>query len=345
MPIQKSTTIQQVADAAGVSIQTVSRVINNRYDVSATTREKVKEAIERLGYQPNAIARGLASRRSRTLGLVTYDFADYFFAQVITGAEAEAHRHGFFFLLGNAHCDPCEEPAYLRMLTERHVEGVLFVREGTPDDMQHLEELQSAGVPVVATGFFNPEAKLNLVDVNNQDGGYQATRHLLRAGHRRIALITGPLANQAAQDRRQGYQTALAEAGVVYDPELVAEGDYLHRGGFTAMQRILARGRPFSALFASNDRMAIGAISALQLAGRSVPEDVSVVGFDDIPEAEFAAPPLTTIRQPMIRVGNEAVKMLVQAIEKPGQPNRLLRLDVELVERASVKRVDGSGSS
>ena len=232
MPIHKSATIKQVAEDAGVSIQTVSRVINNRYDVSAETRVKVREAIERLGYQPNAIARGLASRRSRTLGLVTYDFTDFFFAQVVTGAEAEAHRHDLFFLLGNSRCEPDEEPFYLRLLSERHVEGVLFVRESAPNDLHHLHTLHRAGVPLVVTGFYDPNASLNLVDVDNQNGGYQATRYLIEHGHRGIALITGPMFNQAAQDRQQGYLRALEEFGIAYDPDLS------RRGRLPAQQRL-----------------------------------------------------------------------------------------------------------
>jgi LacI family transcriptional regulator len=336
MSLSKPITIKQVAEIAGVSIQTVSRVINNRYDVSEETRLKVLATIEKLGYQPNAIARGLASRRSRTLGLVTFDFTDYFFTCVVTGAEAEAHRHGYFFILGNSRCDPSEEPTYLRLLTERHVEGVLFAREGTPNDLHHLQSLHQSGVPVVVTGFYDPNANLNLVDVNNFAGGYRATRYLIETGHQKIALITGPVSNQAAQDRRRGYLQALAEAGLAYNPQLEAEGNYLHQSGYDAMVQILQRGQPFSAVFASNDRMAIGAIYALHQAGLHVPGDISVVGFDDVPEAEFSIPPLTTIRQPMIRVGEEAVKLLIERIENPGLPPRLIQLDIELVKRQSV---------
>lgn len=339
MSVQKSVTIKQVAKEAGVSIQTVSRVINQRYDVSAETRDKVQKIIERLGYQPNAIARGLASRRSRTLGLVTYDLTDAFFAQVVTGAEAEAHRYGYFFMLGSSRCNPCEEPNYIRLLTERHVEGILFAREGTPTDLRYIEELHRAGIPVVMTGFYNTRLGLNLVDVNNLDGGYQATQHLVRAGHRWIAFISGPMFIQSGQDRQAGYRRALEEAGIAFDPALAAEGDYLHRSGYAAMQHILGSGHPFTGLFASNDRMAIGAISALRQAGLRVPDDVSVVGFDDLPEAEFAVPPLTTMRQPMVKVGEEAMRLLLNAIQNPGQPPRQVLLETELIERQSVRAI------
>jgi LacI family transcriptional regulator len=334
--MQKHITINQVAREAGVSIQTVSRVINHRYDVSAETRQRVQEAIQRLGYQPNAIARGLASRRSRTLGLITYDFNDYSFTQVVTGAEAEAHQHDYFFMLGNASCDPSDEPKYLRLLSERHVEGVLFARQGCQGDMDHLANLQESGVPVVTTGYHQLGIPYAMVDVNNQDGGRKATECLIQNGHTRIASITGPLSSQSAADRDRGYRIALESTGIGHDPQLVAEGDYSHRSGFLAMQQILSSACPFTALFAHNDRMAIGAISALRKAGLRVPEDVSVVGYDDIPEAEFANPSLTTVRQPMVAVGAAAARLLIKMVEDPELTPEQVLFETELVWRSSV---------
>jgi LacI family transcriptional regulator len=335
--MQKHTTINQVALEAGVSIQTVSRVINNRYDVAPETRQRVQEAIARLGYQPNAIARGLASRRSRTLGLITTDFTDYSFTQVVTGAEAEAHQHDYFFMLGSASCDPEDEPKYLRLLTERHVEGVLFARLGSQEDLEHLmNNLEKRGVPVVTTGSHRLESPFAQVDVNNREGGYKATQYLIQNRHIQIACITGPLSSQSAFDRTEGFRQALAEAGITVQPQLIAEGDYTHRSGYLAMKKILASGQPFTALFAQNDRMAIGAISALHEIGQHVPEDISVVGYDDIPEAEFANPPLTTIRQPMEAVGAAAARLLIKMVEDSESSVEQVLFDTELVWRASV---------
>ena len=340
--MQKHVTINQVAKDAGVSIQTVSRVINNRYDVAPETRQRVQAAIDRLGYQPNAIARGLASHRSRTLGLITYDFNDYSFTQVVTGAEAEAHKSGYFFMLGNASCDPQDEPKYLRLLTERHVEGVLFARQGNQDDLEHLLDLQINGVPVVTTGYHRPGRPFAMVDVNNQEGGQKATACLLNNGHTHIATITGPLNSQSAGDRMQGYRQALNAAGIAFQPELVAEGDYSHRSGYQAMQQLLAVGHPFTALFAQNDRMAIGAICALQEAGWRVPGDISVVGYDDIPEAEFSNPPLTTIRQPIVEVGAAAARLLITMIENPDATPEQVLFDTELIRRSSETPYQGN---
>ena len=331
-----SITIKQVAQEAGVSIQTVSRVVNNRYDVAPETRQRVQEAITRLGYQPNAMARGLASRRSRTLGLITQDFNDPFFTQVTTGAEQEAHEHGYFFMLGSVCCEKEEEPKYLRLLTERHVEGVLLIRGGGFDDADHLLKLQGHGVPVVTTGFYLPGAPFTVIDVDNIDGGWQATRHLIDNGHRQIATITGPKNWKSAQDRLQGYCKALAEAGIDYNETLLGEGSWHHRSGYGAIQAILSRNLAFSAIFAQNDRMAIGAIQAFRQHGLQVPENISVIGYDDLPEAEFASPALSTLRQPAVEIGQAATRELIHLIESPEAPPRQLLYNAELIVRNSV---------
>ena len=336
-------TIRQVAEEAGVSIQTVSRVVNNRYDVAAETRQRVQQAIERLGYQPNAIARGLVSRRSRTLGVVTYDLTDFFYTSVVAGAEEEAHNTGYVLMLGNSRRSVQEEPVYLHLLNERHVDGILFARESHTVGETHVITLANSGIPVVMTGFKNP--LLNTVDIDNIAGGRGATECLIANDHRRIACITGPLSTLVAQERLQGCREALAAVGICDHDLLVAEGDFSHRSGYQAMQQILSRvdqqHLPFTAVFAHNDRMAIGAISALRQAGFKIPEDVSIAGYDDIPEAEFADPPLTTIRQPMISVGSEAIRLLVRHIDDPDLGPEQILLGTELVWRQSVRRIAG----
>lgn len=332
-------TINQVAREAGVSIQTVSRVINNRYDVAAETRLRVQEAIERLGYQPNAIARGLASKRSRTLGLVTYDFNDLFFTLVVTGAEEEAHKHGYFFMLGSSFCGADEMPKYLRLLTERHVDGVLFAREGSPNEQEQILKLAKQGTPVVVVGYHFKGQPFNAIDIDNCRGGYQATRHLIDYGHRCIGCITGPSTTQSAQDRTAGYRQALEETGIAFRPDWVMEGAYglaSHGAGYHKMKQLLAEADGLTAVFCQNDRMAVGAISAIRESGLEVPRDISIVGYDDTPEAEFASPSLTTIHQPTIRVGEEAVRLLLRTIEEPNRPPEQIMLLPKLIERNSV---------
>src|SRR5919202_3609915 len=201
MAARKPSTIARVARQAGVSTMTVSRVINNRPDVSPETRRRVQKVIARLGYQPNAFARGLASRRSHTLGLITADFSDYFFTQVIAGAEVEARQHGYFFMLGSTERNLQDEPEYLRLLTARHVEGILFARPSTEPDNRHLLDLIHRGIPVVTTAYHLPGEALTVVDVDNVDGAEHATQSLLDLGHHHIAMITGPAGWKSVADR------------------------------------------------------------------------------------------------------------------------------------------------
>ncbi len=328
-------TITEVAREAGVSTQTISRVLNNRPDVSPETRQRVHQIIARLGYQPNAIARSLVSKRTRTLGLITADFSDYFFTQVIAGAEVEARKHGYFFMLGSTERNLQDEPEYIRLLTERHVEGILFARPSTEPDNYHLISLLRDGVPVVTTAYHLPGETLTVVDVDNVEGAQQATRCLLEHAHRQVAMITGPTIWKSVNDRTQGYALALEAAGVAFNPDLIAEGDWSYESGYRAMRDLLARDRSLSDVFAQNDRMAIGAMRALREAGRRVPQDVSVVGYDDIPVAAYCDPPLTTVRQPMREVGEVATRLLIQAIEEPGSVQGEVLLKTELIRRGS----------
>ncbi len=331
----KHVTIQQVAQEAGVSIQTVSRVLNDRPDVSEETRQRIRDIIRQMGYQPFAIARGLASRRTYTLGLVTVDFADPWFAQVVTGAEEEAREHGYYFMLGSSARDPEEEPKFLRLLTQRHVEGILFVRAGSAAEAKQLVGLKEMGVPVVTTGQHPHSSELTAVDVDNVGGGRKATEYLLGLGHLRIAMLTGPSSWNSARDRAEGYRQALEANRIPLDPQLVLEASWLHRDGYLGMKALLQKKVPFTAVFAHNDRLARGAISALHGAGLRVPEDISVIGYDDTPEAEFSDPPLTTIRQPMRAIGQAATRLLIQMIEGRETSSAQVLFDTELIVRSS----------
>jgi len=327
-------TIKDVAKQAGVSIQTISRVINDRPDVSPQTRQHVQAIISKLGYQPFANARGLAAKRTYTLGLVTADFSDFWFSQVVTGAEKEAQVHGYCFMLGNSNCEPEDEPKFLRLLTERHVEGILFVRASCADEHNPLVHLKDFGVPIVTVGY-HPETGLALVDVDNVNGGRKATEYLLGLGHTHIAMIAGPSNWKSVRERSEGYQRALQNAGLPVVPELMLEGNWLHSSGYTQTKALLTSQRPFTAIFAHNDRIARGAIHALVEVGLRVPEDISVIGYDDIPEAEFSDPPLTTIQQPMTEIGEVAVRRLIQMIEDASLAPETILFDTTLIVRSS----------
>jgi LacI family repressor for deo operon, udp, cdd, tsx, nupC, and nupG len=328
-------TIRDVAAAAGVSYQTVSRVINERPDVADGTRRRVLEVIEQLDYQPSAVARGLASRKTHTLGLITQDFSDYFFTQVIVGAEAEARRHGYYFILGSTERNPDDEPEYLRLLAEREVDGILFARPSTEGDPQHVRWLIGRNTPLVTTSYSIPGEALMVVDVDNVDGGRQAAECLIEAGHKEIGMIAGPPAWKSVQDRSRGCAMALQAAGLALAPARIEHGDWSYGGGYWAMRRLLERGTRLTALFAHNDRMAIGAMRALREAQVDIPDDVALVGYDDTPPASYSYPPLTTVHQPMQEVGTVAVQLLLQMIEDPDVERRETLLKPYLVHRAT----------
>ena len=339
MAYTKHTTIYDVAEQAGVSIQTVSRVLNNRPDVSTGTRQRIQDIIKQMGFQPFSNARGLSSKHTYTLGLVAANFSDFWFSQILTGAEKETREHGFFFMLGSLTCNPEDEPEFLRLLTERHVDGVLFIRASCAEETEHLNRLKESGIPIVTTGNCPPESGLAMVDVDNVSGGSKATEYLVNLGHTRIAMLSGPPEWRAARDRTEGYLQALQEAGVPANPDLIIEGTWQYKSGYLGAKALLEKKVPFTAIFAQNDLMARGAISALHEAGQRVPEDISIIGYDDIPEAEFSDPPLTTIRQPMEEVGRAATRLLILMVEDPDTtPNQIL-FDTELIARSSCSRL------
>jgi DNA-binding LacI/PurR family transcriptional regulator len=332
---KQSITMADVAQEAGVSAQTVSRVINGRHDVSPATRKHIEDIIERLGYQPNAIARSLASTYTRTLGFVTNDFSDYTWTQIMTGAEHEARAQGYFLMIGSAERNPSDEPEYLRILSERQIDGILFGRESRElNDSRYNELFQQ--VPVVTVAYYPSLKQITVVDVDNVSGGQQATEYLLKRRCRQIALITGPAHWKAVEDRCQGYKQALDAAGIPFADSLVAYGDFSYKSGYEAMLELLTHRVKFNAVFAQSDQMAIGAMRALREMGKRVPQDVAIIGYDDIPGAAYCYPPLTTIRQPLQELGRIATQLLIKIIEGKAIPTETeVLLKTELIQRES----------
>lgn len=316
---------------------TISRVMNDPSSVAPETRQRVQEAIHRLGYRPNAIARSLKSKRTHNLGLITVDFIDSFFTQVSAGAEAEARQHGYRIIISSTEHNLRNEYEYIRLLAEQRVDGILLVRDSILTEYGSSHNLPDPGVPMITTGYKSPDVGLLTVDIDNVDGAYQATHFLLENGHRCIAMIAGPTDFKAAQDRSEGYRIALQEAGVPYDPDLIINGDgWRSPSGLDTMRLLLKRGKPFSAVFTQCDELAFGAILAMRQAGLQIPQDISVIGYDDIAVSEYYDPPLTTIHQPIREVGVQAARMLIQQIEDPERPCGDIILKTELVRRASV---------
>lgn len=328
-------TIADVAREAGVSMMTVSRVINNKGEVSTSTREAVRAAIERLGYRPSSIARGLATRRTATIGLVVPDVANPFFADVAGGVEQVASGEGYNVFLCNTGEDPEREAAVLRLLEEKRVDGVVVCSSRLDDcALQAALDRHPAAV-LVNRHLPGDEAAIASVRIDDRAGGRLATQHLLQSGHRAVGFLAGPPASRSSRLRGEGYRAALAAAGVGAEPEWTVPCAANVEGGFQATRTVLSRYPEVTALFCYNDLVAVGALQACAALGRSVPGDVAIAGFDDIPLAELVTPPLTTCRVPRVELGVRAVRLLLDQIAAPGGPAVDVVLQPELVVRAS----------
>lgn len=327
-------TIKQVAALAGVSIKTVSRVINEAGYVSEDTRRRVTRAIERLNYRPNALARGLVTRRSRTIGLVIADIINPFFPPLVRAVEDAAAAKGYNVILCDTDEDATRERAVTSVLLEKQVDGLILCASRVPTG--YLRILASEGLPLVLINRPLDHPGAAAVVVDGEAGGYRATLHLLDLGHRRVAYLAGPAASYSHRGRLRGYRRALAERGIAFDPDLVAGGVTSIAAGRDATAALLARVPPPSAIFAFDDLMAIGAMEELRRRGMRVPEDVAVVGFDDIDLAAFVDPPLTTVAQPKAEMGRLATDRLLDMIETGRPPkNRIVTLTPALVVRRS----------
>jgi DNA-binding LacI/PurR family transcriptional regulator len=331
--VPSTPTIRDVASHAGVSVATVSRVVNNSpHKVHDATRRRVLRSIRRLGYQPNVVAQGLRRGSTRSIALIVPDISNPFFPAIARGAEDVARRHGYALVLGNTDGDHARERSYLEIMQNRWVDGLLFAGAGgTPP----LAALRANGVPAVLLARDAADGGIDTVVVDSFAGMYQATSHLLRLGHRRIAYIGGPPTALVARERLRGYRQALEDLGVAPAPALMLTGDFRVDGGRVAARRLLERGHPFTAVVAANDLTAIGAMEALRAARRRIPEDVAVVGFDDIAFAAFIDPPLTTVAQPTYRLGALAMERLLKLMRGEATGARHVVLKPHLIVRRS----------
>ncbi len=327
--------LEEIAKITGVSRSTVSRVVNDDPNVSDQTRLKVMEVVRRLNYQPNAAARSLAAGRNRVLGLVIPErvaslFIDPYFPILIQGISAACNANDHSIMLWLAEPD-YERRTIRKVVHSNLIDGVVVASMLNDDPV--VEALADGALPFLLVGRHPTRANINYVDVDNAAGAREAVTHLLRLGRRRIATITGPHNMIAGVDRREGYLAALRLRGLPAEPSLIAEGDFTEGGGYVAMQRLLSSNP--DAVFAASDITALGALRALKEAGRRVPEDVAVVGFDDMPFAAHTDPSLTTVRQPVHRTGMMAAETLIDLIENPSDQPRRIVLPTEMVIRAS----------
>jgi LacI family transcriptional regulator len=326
-------TMADVAREAGVSAMTVSRVINNKDDVSPATRGRVLDIVERLGYRPSGIARSLATRRTGTLGLVVPDVANPFFSDVARGVEHVAYAEGYNVFLCNTEEDLQREESVLVSLEEKRVDGLVLCSSRLDDS--ELQAVLDRYSSVVLVNRNLQDKRISTVVVDDKAGGCLATQHLLHAGHREVGFLAGPPASRSGRQRLAGYRAALAAADVPDDPSWVRPCSPKVEGGQQTARQLLAANPMLTALFCYNDLVAVGALHACAEMGRRVPDDVAVVGFDDIPLAALVNPPLTTCRVPRYELGAQAVRLLLNQIRSYPYDADHVVLRPELVIRAS----------
>jgi LacI family transcriptional regulator len=332
----QSVTMRQIAERAGVAIGTVSHVINETATVRPKLRERVLEAIRSLGYQPSALARGLRRKQTNMLGMVIPDITNPFFPGVVRGVEDVAYKRSFRVILCNADNDPSKEASYVRELRSYHIAGLLIIPAEGADIANHLHAYTSASVPVVCIDRVPEGWKGDAVLVANAEGAYLATRHLIQMGHKRLAVITGPLKLTNAAERLRGFTRALNEARLAVEPEFIQEARFDTPTGYQAALRLLGMLPRPTAIFACNDLMALGVLQAARELGLRCPEDLSVAGFDSLEFTKFTEPSLTSVYQPGYQLGATAARLLLQRVDGMQSASKKVLLPTELKRRNSV---------
>jgi len=329
MPEKQEITIRDIARRAGVSVSTVSRVVNQRVGVKADKRQAVVAAIEAFHFRPNIIAQGLVRGRSRAVGVLVEEIGAPFFGQFMTGVEEGLKESGLCPVFASGPAQARVEHA-VELLADMRI-AALIVVSGWMPDAEMVTIAQDVPTVVVGRSILGMEERCLLVD--NADGAYHGTRHLVELGHRRIALISGRAHLRHAVERRAGYVRALTEGGLREDPDLIVAAEFDEESGRRAAEELLQRGVPFTAIFAESDRLAYGASLALYRAGLKVPAEISLVGFDNLPLSAFMTPPLTTVRQPLVEMGRMAAQAVISL--RAGEAPRLSPLRTELIVRES----------
>lgn len=314
---------------------TVSRVVNNNPNVKPATRKKVYEAIERLGYRPNAVARGLASKKTTTVGVVIPDISNAMYAEVARGIEDIANMYHYNIILANADKKKDKEIRVINTLLEKQVDGLLFLGAAVTDE--HLQAFKTANVPIVLCATTDESGQVPSVDINHESAAYDAVMSLIGQGHKRIAMISGTLQDPAnGYARFQGYKRALEVSGIPYDDSLVRIGNYRYESGADAMRYFIELSERPTAVFSATDEMAIGAIHAIQDSGLKVPSDFSVISVDNSRMASMVRPQLTTVAQPMYDIGAVSMRLLTKLMKKENVDQSQVVLPHEIVVRQSV---------
>lgn len=328
----RNPSIKDIARAAGVSHSTVSRALQGSNQVSAGTVARIRKIAEEAGYRPSAAARSLVVGRSNTIGVVVTNIADPFVAGVVSGIEDMAEQHGYSVFLANSHADPQRELRVVRSFEERRVDGIIVTSSRV--GALYVPVMERLRVPVVLLNNQHPSEFVHSVLIDNLGASYEATRHLVELGHRRIAYIGDRLGHQSDTERSAGYRRALEEAGIEFEPTLAVRGNGMPEGGEDAMAQLLSLPQPPTAVFCYNDMTALGVMRRIRAIGLRIPRDVSVVGFDDLYLSQYLEPPLTTVRQPMRQMGRMAMETLLHIFDGPHSTHNL-RVEGQLIVRRS----------
>ncbi|MEK4192871.1 LacI family DNA-binding transcriptional regulator [Paenibacillus sp. FSL L8-0323] len=331
-------TIKDVAKAANVSVCTVSRVIHNLEGYSHNTKLNVLQALEELGYYPNGVARGLINKQTRTLGVLFPSVASDFFCGILHGIEKAAYDKDYMVIVCNTGEDGKRTKNCLEMLQEKQVDGVIFTSEVLKD--KYYLQLRQKKTPLVLVNAYSSKYTIPFVKVDDKLAAYQATSYLINKGHYNIAMIAGTPSDMIAGiPRVEGYRQALEEQGFIFNEARIAYGDFHMESGRVAMEKLLSEAPPFTAVFAASDEMAIGAMGKAFEKGLKIPEDLSMIGYDDLMLSKIISPPLTTVHQSLDQMGRLAVEKLLSLIEKPLElPNSTL-MNHYIVERETVRTI------
>ncbi|EXU76408.1 DNA-binding transcriptional regulator CytR [Erwinia mallotivora] len=326
-------TMKDVAEKAGVSTATVSRTLMNPDKVSAATRQKVEEAVIAVGYSPHTLARNARRTESKTILAIVPDICDPFFSEMIRGIEVVASRHGYLVLIGDCAHQLHHEQSFLNLMMTRQIDGMILLGSQLPFKSS-MEERQNLP-PIVMANEFAPELDLPSVHIDNLTAAFEAVNHLLKLGHSRIACIAGPHHMPLCQFRLQGYIQALQRHGISLEPHYIVRGDFTFDAGSRALKQLMALPVPPDALFCHSDIMALGAMSQAKSMGLRVPQDLSLIGFDDIELSRYSDPQLTTIVHPRFNIGREAMNLLLEQMQGKMINNGSRLLDFELKIRGS----------
>jgi LacI family transcriptional regulator len=324
--------MQDVADKAGVSITSVSHFINNSRPISDALKSRIEQAMAELDYQPNALARSLRLKQTKSVGIIVPDSANPFFAIVTRCIEKALFAHHYHVILGNSDGKLDRALQYLKVMTEQQVDGLIFIDVGVSRDVLNVA-LGSLNTPVILIDRLVPGVEVDYVTVSNIQGGFEAVQYLIALGHRRIACLTGPQNLTSSLDRLTGYRKALGDANLTPNEKMVYTGNFQLEGGYEGARQLLSQSPRPTAIFACNDLMAVGVIRAAADLGISTPDQLSVVGFDDSPLAKFCTPGLTTVAQPTEQIGILTANRFLERIKNRDLPPEQQILQTKLIIR------------